>query len=582
MEETEALLEQRRQDTADTQQQLIRLRRIKGNKPDLAKLAEVRAELMCLENVPELEEGARQKRERAQAAIAEALKHIDKLQKRIERRRDELSALPVFTELNKYVDAITELNQQTGQYRKNITDEAKRQRESELALQNATDHWRRTFADRPIEDAESFRPLYGDKAELLSMATTHGKIEALQEAIRADRDKSTQDRERLRLELEKAISPPDSAKLVAAIEEARKLGNAEERQRKLQDEAGRILAAASKEMRVLRVWDRSLEDLETLSMPLPSTVDRYADEWSDLESERKGHRTEIGKQLEAVRMLETKLVELRAGGGAPTAEELADLRRHRDELWHLIRGFAFDATLSRADAEVQSGAAGGLAAAFEVELHQADHLADQRFGAAQAVIQRELLNLQLEDQRHHSAEIKQELERLDIRFAEMQVRWNDEWPDFGMPVLPPKEMQEWRRQRDSVLDRVSQSRDKTTDAAAIGAQISERIEELSIRLVEVGTPPAAPGESLGALLARASKVASDKARGGRHGNVWRGNWNSATRGFPRLNRNSRSAQMRVRIGKTNGTRRFAATPCLERPQRELRRFYRRLKMSLSS
>jgi uncharacterized protein YhaN len=109
LEETQVLLEQRRQETAATQQQLVRLRRIKGNKPDLAKLATVRAELLSLDNVPELEKGARQKRERAQAATAEARKQFEKLQKRIERRRDELSTLPLYAGLDKYADAIAEL-----------------------------------------------------------------------------------------------------------------------------------------------------------------------------------------------------------------------------------------------------------------------------------------------------------------------------------------------------------------------------------------------------------------------------------------------------------------------------------------
>jgi uncharacterized protein YhaN len=509
LEETQLLLEQRRQEAAASQEQLVRLRRIKGNKPDLAKLATARAELLSLENVPELEKDARQKRERAQAGITETRKHLDKLQKRIERRRDELSALPVYTGLDKYVDAVADLNQQTGQYRKNIADEAKRQRESEAALQNAIDHWRRTFPDRSIDEAESLRPLYGDRAEILSMVASHGKVEALQGAVRTDFDKATQDRGRLTRELEKAALPPDSGRLVAAIEEARKLGDAEERQRKLQAEAEKILATASKELHALRAWHRSLEDLETASLPLPSTVDRYADEWGDLENVRKERRTEIGKQLEAVRTLETKLVELRAQGEVPTAADLAEARRRRDELWCLIRGFAFDGSFSKSDAEAKAGAANGLAAVFEVELRQADDLADQRFSGAQTVIQRELLNLQIEDQRQHSAEIEEELQHLGKRFAEMRARWTDEWPGFGAAVLPPKEMQEWCRQRSVILDRVAQSRDKTSDAALIGVQIAVRIEELSTRLGEVGAPPAASGESLGALLARTSKVASD-------------------------------------------------------------------------
>src|SRR5208337_3131775 len=232
LEVTQVMLEQRRQEAAATQQQLVRLRRIKGNKPDLAKLATVRAELLSLENVPELEKGARQKRERAQAAIAEARKQFDKLQKRIERRRDELSTLPVYTGLDKYADAIAELNQQTGRYRKDVADEAKKRQESEAALRNAIDHWRRTFSDRPIEEAESLRPLYAERAELLSMVAGLGRVEALDNAAHTDFDKATQDRERLTRELEKVALPPDSGRLVAAIEEARKLGDAEERQRK--------------------------------------------------------------------------------------------------------------------------------------------------------------------------------------------------------------------------------------------------------------------------------------------------------------------------------------------------------------
>src|SRR5207244_1971643 len=115
----------------------------------------------------------------------------------------------------------------------------------------------------------------------------------------------------------------------------------------------------------------------------------------------------------------------------------------------------------------------------------------------QTVVQHELLSLQLGDQRQHSVEIEEELRHLDKRFAEVQARWTNEWPDFGAGVLPPKEMQEWCRQRGSILDRVAQARDKMSDATLIATQITVRIEELSARLVEIGSPPAALGESLG-------------------------------------------------------------------------------------
>ena len=75
------------------------------------------------------------------------------------------------------------------------------------------------------------------------------------------------------------------------------------------------------------------------------------------------------------------------------------------------------------EAEAKAEVADGLATAFASNIKHADDVSDRRFDNAQVVVERDLANLQLKEQRDQAAEIESALRELDMRSTEMQARW---------------------------------------------------------------------------------------------------------------------------------------------------------------
>ena len=77
LDAAEETLEKLKIESQSLQQDLVRLRRIASNKPDVARLQELRAALSVLEPVPVLPPGIRKQRDEAIAGLADATSQIN-------------------------------------------------------------------------------------------------------------------------------------------------------------------------------------------------------------------------------------------------------------------------------------------------------------------------------------------------------------------------------------------------------------------------------------------------------------------------------------------------------------------------
>src|SRR5207244_1132279 len=80
-----------------------------------------------------------------------------------------------------------------------------------------------------------------------------------------------EDEDRLREQLDRCPDPGDPATLVAAIDQAKSLGDSEEGIARLQSDIERMLANANRDLRKLRGWCGSIQDLETVKTPFLTT-----------------------------------------------------------------------------------------------------------------------------------------------------------------------------------------------------------------------------------------------------------------------------------------------------------------------
>ena len=83
-------------------QELVRLRRIASNKPDVARLQELRRALLSLEHVPSLSINARKERDEATSTIADAADQIQLLSDYIAKRKERIGALQISSVLKSH------------------------------------------------------------------------------------------------------------------------------------------------------------------------------------------------------------------------------------------------------------------------------------------------------------------------------------------------------------------------------------------------------------------------------------------------------------------------------------------------
>jgi len=175
------------------QQELVKLRRIAGNKPDVARLQDLRASLVALGSVPALPPGIRRQRDDAVAALASSTKQIQALSEQIANRKERIQALPLSTVFKAHAKEIEELNAGINDYIRGVSDRPKRTAERDDAIERAEVEWKEVWRKRPISDAEELRSAYSRKTEVLALITEHARLTtALEQAEEQLRPSSRQ------------------------------------------------------------------------------------------------------------------------------------------------------------------------------------------------------------------------------------------------------------------------------------------------------------------------------------------------------------------------------------------------------
>jgi uncharacterized protein YhaN len=496
----EETLERLKLESQSLQQDLVRLRRIASNKPDVARLQELRTALSVLELVPVLPTGIRKQRDEAIASLADATSQIKTIREHIAGRNSRIEALPASSLLKLHEKEIEELNAGTSDYARGVTDQPKRVSERDEAIRLAESEWKEIWHRRPVSDAEQLRNTYLRKAEILSLITEHARLSTAfaeaEEQVRAGKE----EQERLREELALYPDPPHPAVLIATIDQAKSLGDTDQATGRLKSEIERLTNSATRDMKTLRRWSGSTQELENVRMPLLTTIDKYGIKWEAVATARRDLTSRLSEIAETIQGRQIELDRLADEVGEAGENELGEVRTRRDQLWQLIRASVFDRALSSEDAQKQSGSSAPLADVFPELLRRADEISDLRFANAKAVAIHDRLVKEISSGRAEQQRIGAELIRADNEDSELRQSWTEEWDALGSALLSPAEMKEWMQSRQVILDRVQQCRDKENDLRALQERVSTAAADINARLVEVGSQAAGENKPLAVVI----------------------------------------------------------------------------------
>lgn len=490
-------------------QNLTKLSRIASNKPDVARLQELRANLIALESIPDLPANIRSARDQAVTAFSTANREIDVLNTRIAQCEERVKMLAVDSRLRFYAPKVEDLNARLQDYLRQVSDRPKRGKEYEDAIRVAEDQWREVWNRLPISYAENLRAVYTNKAEIRALMTDHTRLTtALEEAEKALAS-AQMNHERLSNELSSRPEPADPGALVAAIDHAKKLGDTDDAVARIELEIKRIKSGLSRELKALPLWSRSVEELELLTLPMPSTVEQYSAKWQSLEREEQELSRDLSRQNATMAEYETELRRLGANIGTVSETELSEERNRRDNVWGLIRQSKFDGTITAEHAQQKTESSVPLAELFEKHLRRSDEIADLRFSKAKDVVIHDRLVKETTLAHIEHERIEAQLQQVRNRRSELRSKWLLEWNALGCDPLSPSEMEDWLQRRQKVLERLTDLQAKEGELASLRERIASVKSDVRTRLKHLGHQGLRENELLAVVVSVAQNFAQE-------------------------------------------------------------------------
>ena len=307
-----------------------------------------------------------------------------------------------------------------------------------------------------LDQAEELRPRAdlppGVRALGQQFAKLYGQVAEARKTI------TRQDDQIKRLEEQQATFKElhDVEPLRRAVRQARNLGDVDAR---LGEARARFKQAEKKlttSLTRLSGWNRPVEALERLSIPLTASVDRIAALLEDVNNQKRSVAEQEAALSESIRQLETRLQSLVLQQDVPSEETLLDARTRREQGWQLVKNaWLLDApagdALARFLADDASG--GTLASAYERSVERADELADRLRREATRVAEKAELLAQLDHDRAALAALEEEHRILDDRRAQINADWSSLVAPLaiGTASSTPAELRAWLRERDDVI-----------------------------------------------------------------------------------------------------------------------------------
>ena len=481
-----------------------RLERLKRVLPLLAEREEVRRRLTDLGDVVLLAPDFPKRRQDAESALHPAQQNLDRAAGELGEQEEIVAKLGATPPLVAEADAVTDLHKSLGGHRKALIDRPRLvgQRSEQRAL--AKRLLGELRPDLDIDVAEALRLFVGRRARIQKLAAERERLDERLESARR-RHREAQERAAA-LAGETSSLPParDPERLVAAIEEARRRGDAEAEREKLAQAAKRDAAQRDAAIEKLQLSAAVIDKLEELHVPTVAAITRFERKARELDDEARAAKTESQRLAKTMRELDAKIETLRTKKAVPTEEDLAEARACRDEAFSLLR----DQWEKNRDVTAQARellGKGKLIDLYAQAVVAADEVADRLRSEADRVAE---LAQDLEERERLAKELEEAdaaSRRREKDVEELAAAWRAAWKPVLATPPPIHDARTWREDFGRLLER--------SEAALEARQVHEELDawiETQVKSLRVATtalePTAHPAGGLSMTVAAAERL----------------------------------------------------------------------------
>ncbi|MGB5835190.1 MAG: AAA family ATPase [Thiohalocapsa sp.] len=438
------------------------LERIRRSLPGLARRDQIREQLAGLGDVPILEADFGPRREEALSKRRLAADRRSKARVRLEGLCRDAAALGVSDALLDEADAIDELRDRLGGYRKAARDRPALVARRTLLAEQARQLFAELRPDLSSADVENLRSLLGRRRGVTELGGRREALRSAAEKARASREVVALKLATKRDDLGRLPPPVSYEGLQQAVGEVRKFGDVDNAIAEANADIVRHEETCKRDLGSLGLWTGTLTDLVPAPLPSKETLQRFAETFQAIEEEKRGLVNSISESHNEQRRTEESLRALHLAGDVPTEAELRDARARRDFGWRLLRRHWTNG--EDVTAEAQPYAEGhALPDVFEEAIASADGVADRLRRESQRVHDQAAAQAKLEACRQGAADAEGALQGSEKRRLALEQSWKKAWREVGVSPLRPREMSVW-------LDTASRLRDKAAGGDELRAK----------------------------------------------------------------------------------------------------------------
>lgn len=501
LRDAEEALETARRRLGELQAGRDKAERIYRLLPRLARLRQAKADLADVAEAPPLPEDARQHVERAQHDLALAAAEAEREIRDAAAAENELAQVLVPASLLAVAADVRIAVEQRGAVIKADRDLPNRIAERDLLRRELWDLAHGLGVDVNVDSLRDRLPPEAAIAGIRSLIREAAAIDAEVAAAEGRVTDAGSELSRIERDLEDLPAVTDVDALARMIDDLRAKGDLEGAVAEARRAADAAAATVARAVAALPFWTDDADRLAAAPVPDASTVTRFETDITAATEALRRSRDRLRDDADALARLNAEMAELMAGGDVPSADMVAEARRHRDAGWRLIRRRHIDGG-ALSEEEAQEFAAGQpLADAYERSVAAADLVADRKEAEASRVAHHTRLRTAVEAGRRRVRDLEAVVAAEEDGLRRLGHAWRTAWSGTGVEPLSPREMAGWLGRRADVLREIVASRQAGTDLRRAEDTLGRAVAALR-PLAEPHVGPLATDETLSTLLAR--------------------------------------------------------------------------------
>ncbi len=476
-----------------------RLARIKRVLPLITKRTDILNRIEAMGEVVQLSENFPRTHNEIERSIITAEENKNSAGYDLEMLKKNIQSLNVSPKILDFKDTISKLHKELGSHQKAGEDLSQLKGELHQLNASAESILNHIYPGFTLHEVEKLRLRIDVKARIGKLSQNYYNLQNKLEVVGKEINKTElklAESEKLLLEIK---SYKDISQLSGLVSRIQKEGNLESRLEILNKEITELSYSINIEIKKAGLWKGSLEETESLSVPLPETVDRYEDEFLNLSNSIKSMETAIQESEKEIAEIKQKIESIQSAGYVPGIDDLLGKREVRDKGWQLIvkdwinnEDINAEKILYSPDEE--------LHLFYERSVKNADEIADRMRLDAERVAENESLNIRLKQKSDYLDKVRMSLKELNLKNKELNSEWEGLWGEIDIDPLKPKEMRSWLFNFDRIRNKVANCREHGLEYKNIEKHIKQYLKELKLAAEDIEPDMKYPERGLEILI----------------------------------------------------------------------------------